>query len=145
MQSLREDMIAFAREISGRPLSNEEEKERTKLINQRVPIDWRYELSEREEEERKEMINQRVPVDWRYELFDPYTPSTTNDWSLQIYESVISLLKSLNEDNLYLVEERFRRIKRDYHQSKHTPKRIAWGGGGVSDYEKAYNKKYYSK
>lgn len=144
MQSLRKDMIAFAQEISGLPLLEKEEEEG--MIHERGrKYKLFYPLSGKEEEERNEMINQRVPVDWRYELFDPYRSSTINDWSLQVYESVISLLKSLNEDNLYLVEERFRRIKRDYHESKHTPKRIAWGGGGESDYEKAYNKKYYSK
>lgn len=80
---------------------------------------------------------------WRPYLSEPYAGSWQNEWPMEVYESVVQLMRELDEENMPLIEQRFKRIRRDYFQLKDTPRRTYAGVSG--EYERAFNKVYYSK
>jgi hypothetical protein len=55
---------------------------------------------------------------------------------MEVYESVVQLMRELNEDNVTMIEARYVRIRRDYFQLKDTPRRT------YGEYERAFNKMY---
>lgn len=118
MQKLRQDIRDFAFEISGIPESKEEE----------------------EEDEKRKHAN---PINWKPLLSDPYRGAPFNDWPWQVYENVVQLSRELKEENVDLIEQRFIRLKKYYYENRAKPKGSRMGVG--YEYEKAYNKMYYSK
>ena len=123
MQALRKDLEEFANQLSGTHETEGEEKQRenyNKGLWTSVGSEW-------------------VPrTDWR--LQEPYVTGPFNEWVYNVFESTTQLMRELHEDNVYLIEERFRRLKKDYYQMKNQPKRLY--GGVAVQYEKAFNKNY---
>lgn len=111
MEVLKKEMLSFAQSLSGIPPCKEEEP--------------------------KELL----PVDYKPMLYAPYVAGWQNDWVMEVYESVVQLVRELNEENTYLIEQRFNRIKRKYHDLKNKPRKIT--SGLNSQYERAYSNKYY--
>jgi hypothetical protein len=114
MDDLKQEMLAFAQSLSGMP----------PLINQ-------------QEEEKRDMI----PVDYRPLVSEPYRGKSQNVWVIQIYEAVVRLLKDVTPENTPVMEQRFNKLKRDYYELKNKPSITT--AGINSQYERAYNKKYY--
>lgn len=139
MQSLREDMIAFSRELSG--ISVIKERRGDEVINVVVDKEKIDDEIEYQKGLWENKINTLEKTDWR--LQEPYRAGPFNDWVYSIFESVVQLLKELNSQNADLIEGRFIRLKKYYYETRNQPKSLY--GGALSTYEKAFNKHYYSK
>lgn len=83
---------------------------------------------------------EHVSMDYKRLLYAPYAGSWQNEWVMQVYESVIQLLKQIQPQNRDVIEQRFKKIKHDYYELRNLPKKTSYGVG--SQYERAYNKKY---
>lgn len=140
MQSLREDMIAFSRELSGVPIIKERRGD--EIIN--VVVD-KEKIEDEIAYQKGLWENSREKTDWR--LQEPYRAGPFNDWVYSVFESVVQLLKELNSQNTDLIEGRFIRLKKYYYETRNQPKSLYGDGNGrtLSTYEKAFNKHYYSK
>lgn len=107
------------------------------------------------EELKKEMLNfaeflsgiqpsEKRPIRERPFLSEsepPHTAAWQNEWVMQVYESVIQLLKVLKPENVNIIGQRFKKIKKDYYELRNQPKTTT--SGLNSQYERAFNKKYY--
>lgn len=79
---------------------------------------------------------------WRPYVSDPIQPGWQNEWPMQVYESVLQLVRQLDDDNVDWIAAKYKALRKEYFALKDTPKRNTTGVGSV--YEQAYNKKYYA-
>lgn len=118
MQTLRQNMIAFASEVSGLPQSTYDKQQDEELKHENY-------------------------LDWDVMLSDPYKSAGFNEWPWKVYELVVQLIKELNEENVDMIEQRFIQIRKYYYQNRGKVKGAKLGVG--YEYERAYNTTYYSK
>lgn len=78
---------------------------------------------------------------WRPYFTEPSQRAWINEWPLQIAETVLQLMRQLDDDNVDWIAAKYKALRKEYFALKDTPKRNTAGVG--SDYEQAFNKKYY--